>query len=96
MPLPSEQEQVRGWEEGVSRSALEKEPTTDASIAHLLLCEPLHDMRVLLPSVHSLLVLYVTLVQQDVEDGQVLDVLVGLEPSSDLGPDLGWRHVKRI
>lgn len=63
---------------------------------HLLLCEPLHDVRRLLPHVHRLLVLDAPLEEEQVEDGEVLDVCRLLELGAELRTERRGRDIEGV
>jgi len=48
-------------------------------------------MRLLLPAVHNLLIVHATLVEQDVNGAEVIDVAMALKLGADRGSDLGFR-----
>lgn len=65
-------------------------------VTYLLLGEPLHDVRNLLPAVHRLLILLLRLEQHQIEHGKVLDCLVLLKLRAELGAKCRRRHFERV
>lgn len=62
----------------------------------VLLGEPLHNVGSLLPRIHSLLVLLVSLEQEDINHSDILDVAVAVEHGTELCAEQSRRHVQRV
>ena len=62
----------------------------------LLLSEPLHNVRCLLPAIHRLLELLVALKQHHVKNRHISNVAVALKHGAELGTQQRRRHVQRV